>query len=126
MVRPSGMVIVDFPEHKTHAIIVGTVSGVFVSWSDATRRGKWSRLGLCTDFPLVLTMGLSYEPYSDTLVAATMGRGVYTLHNAKAQLISSRLEQTHRMCQTAEARKELQEKYADANLSSAKYFPPQK
>ena len=32
----------------------------------------WQRLGGCADLPLVLVAGLSYEPLSDTVVAATM------------------------------------------------------
>ena len=37
-------------------------------------------------FPRVLNYGLSYEPYSDTLVAATYGRGVYALPHAREVL----------------------------------------
>ena len=40
------------------------------------------RLGGCMDLPLVLVGGLSHEPTSYTLVAATVGRGVYTLFGA--------------------------------------------
>ena len=36
----------------------------------------------CASFPLVLVGGLSYEPSSDTVVAATMGRGVRVVHKA--------------------------------------------
>jgi hypothetical protein len=72
--RPSGMAIVG------DALLVGTVSGVYVSWP--AKSPKWARLGLCEDLPLVLVMSLSHEPTSDTLVAATFGRGIYVLPNA--------------------------------------------
>ena len=42
----------------------------------------WTRLGGCAQLPLVLVAGLSYEPTSDTITAATMGRGVYALKKA--------------------------------------------
>ena len=54
---------------------------------------RWSRFGTCSDFPIVLTAGLSYEHYSDTLVAATFGRGVYgesTLFYANASCCTLR------------------------------------
>ena len=74
--RPSGLLLLG------DALLVGTVSGVYVSYPKAGHPVAWSRLGLCSDLPLVLVMGLSHEPSSDTLVAATMGRGIYTLPNA--------------------------------------------
>ena len=80
------------PTKKGTALLVGTVNGIFVSWPEVdTASGdgsggmnRWTRLGTCEDLPLVLVMGISYEPTSDTLVAATMGRGVYVLHGALA------------------------------------------
>ena len=36
----------------------------------------------CDTLPLVLVYTMQWERTSDTLVAATMGRGVYTLANA--------------------------------------------
>ena len=36
--------------------------------------------------PLVLVAGLSYQPADDTLVAATMGRGIYAVHGASQLL----------------------------------------
>jgi hypothetical protein len=65
------------------ALLVGTVSGVYVTFVEkalAAGAASWARVGTCDEFPLVLTLGLSYEPTSDTLVAATMGRGVYAKH----------------------------------------------
>ena len=52
--------------------------------------GAWKRLGGCADLPLVLVGGLSYEPTSDTVVAGTMGRGVYKMTKA-TQLIRAAL-----------------------------------
>jgi len=89
--RPSGLLLLG------DALLVGTVSGVFVSWPARAGAGgsggaagaannRWSRLGLCKELPLVLVMALSHEPTSDTLVAATFGRGVYVLANATQAL----------------------------------------
>lgn len=92
------MLLVDFPELKASALLVGTVTGVFLSWTDEAHLGKWSRLGSCSDLPLVLVMGLSYEPYSDTLLAATYGRGVYILEDAKRILAKARAQQEAASC----------------------------
>ena len=37
---------------------------------------RWKRLGRCDTLPLVLVYTMQWERTSDTLVAATMGRGV--------------------------------------------------
>lgn len=90
-VRPGGLLVVDLEANSDIALLVSTTNGVLVSslggWVKGT--GAWTRLGTCTDFPIVLNAGLSYEHYSDTLVAATMGRGVYTLHSTKAELLKA-------------------------------------
>jgi hypothetical protein len=114
--RPSGLLLVDFPELNASALLVSTVSGVFLSWTDASRQGQWSRFGLCNDLPLVLAKGLSYEPYSDTLLVATMGRGVYTMANAKAALGQSRLQQQKGSCSSMPS-------LVSAPPSSARFFP---
>ena len=96
--RPSALLIVDLEavgeRHGTaSALLVGTVSGVYVSFvgsGDAAPLGRWSRLGSCAELPLVLTLGLSHEPTSDTLVAATFGRGVYVMHHATRALRRAR------------------------------------
>ena len=49
---------------------------------DSLSASPWARLGDCAALPLVLVAGLSHEPKDDTLVAATMGRGVYVVHGA--------------------------------------------
>jgi hypothetical protein len=51
--RPSALALVDVAELGASALLVGTVSGVFVSWTDDLHVGKWSRLGQCADIPLV-------------------------------------------------------------------------
>lgn len=96
--RPSALLIVNVPSVNSSALLVGTVAGVFVSWTDSLRLGRWSRLGQCTDIPLVLTLGLSHEKNSDTIVAATFGRGVYVIHNATSSLLRSRMEQDNAGC----------------------------
>jgi hypothetical protein len=84
-VRPGGLLMVDLLLNKDRALLVSTANGVFVSFDAAP--GKWTRLGTCADFPIVLTKSLSYEHYSDTLVAATFGRGIYSLKHAKQALL---------------------------------------
>ena len=65
------------------ALLVGTATGVFVTSAEkGSAAASWQRLGACSDLPLVLVAGLSHEPLDDTLVAATMGRGVYIVHKA--------------------------------------------
>ena len=89
--RPSALLLLPQPGGG-HALLVGTVSGVYArrigdptntsTTAFAAQSGPWQRLGACGKLPLVLVAGLSHEPSSDTLVAATMGRGVYALRNA--------------------------------------------
>lgn len=87
--RASGLLIIDFDgKVNVSAILVGTTAGALISWSDAL--GKWSRLGSCAELPLIMVKGLSYEHFSDTLLAATMGRGVYVLRKAKEVLLGMR------------------------------------
>lgn len=94
MFRPQGVLIMELKDSST-AILVGTVSGVFVTFSDAagTSSNKWSRLGTCKNLPLVLAKGLSYEPLSDTLLVATMGRGVFRMPNATRALETAHRQQ---------------------------------
>ena len=63
-------------------VLVGTVSGVYAAAAPVSSPRAWTRLGGCSALPLVLVAGLSYEPTTDTVVAATMGRGVYILPGA--------------------------------------------
>ena len=67
-------------------MVVGAANGAYatvVQGADgAPRDGKWQRLGPCSALPLVMVAGLSYDGESDTIAAATMGRGVYVLRNA--------------------------------------------
>lgn len=83
-VRPSALLLVPVAKGAT-AVLVGTTSGVFVSFTDGD---TWTRFGDCSKLPLVLVLGLSYQKASDTVVAATFGRGVYVVHQAKELLES--------------------------------------
>ena len=74
--------------------LVGVVNGLYVSRMSAP--GRWTRLGRCTELPLVIVYGIEYEATSDTLVAATLGRGVYTLSNAKAEIAKAMQLPDHR------------------------------
>jgi hypothetical protein len=97
-VRPGGVLIVDLLKNgRTRAILVGTSSGVLVSFISGEAADdhdpsthKWTRFGNCDEFPIVLTAALDYEPFSDRLVAATFGRGVYVLKDAKRKLLDAR------------------------------------
>lgn len=90
--RPNALLVVAFGA-KT-AILVGTVNGVYVTWDDAQLLGTWTRFGSCSQLPVVLTLGLSYEQDSDTLLAATMGRGIYAIHGLKRALGQTHAELT--------------------------------
>ena len=113
-VRPSGLLIVDFELENAlnaSALLVGTTSGVFVSWTD--KSGQWTRLGSCEDMPLIMVKGLSYEHFSDTLVAASMGRGIYVIRDAKNTILQTRNDGS----------RERHQPEADGG-TSAKYFAP--
>jgi hypothetical protein len=122
-VRPSSLLIVDLLQNKDKAILVGTSNGIMVTYIsqlnlNTTNDGgaaTWSRFGDLSEFPIVLNSGLSYEHYSDKIVAATFGRGIYIVDNAKESLL------THRdRFFMKKNRKRIKEE------SSAKYFPKQK
>lgn len=86
--RPSALLLLPLPKLNATALLVGTVNGVLAA-RVAAGGGTittWQRLGACAQLPLVLVAGLSYQPVSDTLVAATMGRGVYAVHHASELL----------------------------------------
>jgi hypothetical protein len=84
-VRPSALLLVPLTGGHGTALLVGTVNGVLVSKVGGAP-ATWRRLGACAQLPLVLVAGLSYQPVSDTIVAATMGRGVYAMHGASRVL----------------------------------------
>ena len=85
MMRPSALLLLPIKAKGPTALIVGVATGVYVTTimksAPATAATQtWTRLGSCDQLPLVLVAGLSYEPADDTLVAATMGRGVYVVN----------------------------------------------
>ena len=93
--RPSAVLLVPLGDAGT-ALIIGTVAGTFAAHiakgkgsAVAPMSAPWVRLGKCTQLPLVLVAGLSYEASSDTVTAATMGRGVYLLPNASRVLTAA-------------------------------------
>ena len=98
-VRPGGLLIVDgIPGSGNSALLTGTSSGVLASFfspaaaaatATSSSVGDWSRLGTCGEFPIVLTADLSYEPHTDRIVAATFGRGIYSLVGAKKALAAA-------------------------------------
>lgn len=85
-VRPSALLLVGLSGGR-HALLVGTVNGVLVTFLGGGKGAlPWVRLGGCAALPLVLVAGLSYEPKDDTILAATMGRGIYAAHGAAREL----------------------------------------
>jgi len=114
-IRPESITIIEFSDLGFHAILVGTVNGIFLSWSDAQLIGLWSRIGT-NDLPLVMILGISYDPYSDTLIAATFGRGVYYLRQAKSQLLTNRAQQIASNCEASNGY---------PVTSSARFYPKQ-
>ena len=56
---PSALALIehDDPHGRAGArvtsLVVGTVSGVYVTWTDPARLGTWTRLGTCAEVPLV-------------------------------------------------------------------------
>jgi len=85
--RPSGLLFIPISSKKNTAILAGTTRGVYYTWLTGSNN-KWNRLGTCSQFPAVLTMDLSYTPEDDTLLIATMGRGIYTVTSASKLLAS--------------------------------------
>ena len=89
-VRPSALVLVPTGNGRETALVVGAANGAYatvVQGADgAPRDGKWQRLGPCSALPLVMVAGLSYDGESDTIAAATMGRGVYLMKEASKAL----------------------------------------
>jgi hypothetical protein len=117
-VRPGGLLIVDLIQNNDTAVLVGTSNGVMVTYLNGLKGLKgaqWSRFGTLNEFPRVLTAAISYEHYSDTIVAATFGRGIYTIQNAKESLLDHR----DRVTTIKNATKRVPEE------SSARYFPKQ-
>ena len=118
IIRPSGILIVDLLANGARALLVSTTNGVMASFinndSNDGEASDWSRFGTLSEFPLVLTSALSYEHYSDTLIAATFGRGIYTLKNAKEALLDVYFRK--------EPNKSLRRVREE---SSSRFFPPQ-
>ncbi|CAB9520251.1 expressed unknown protein [Seminavis robusta] len=105
-VRPGGILLVDLDRH--YALMVGSSNGIMVTFVKASLRDMddpdtttsndvvdpsppptWVRLGTYEEFPIVLTANVEYEPTTDRLVAATYGRGIYVLKDAKAKLLDA-------------------------------------
>jgi len=84
--RPSALLVLPSAKVGATVVLVGTVSGVYAAAIKSGVPGAWVRLGGCSDLPLVLVGGLSYEATSDTVVVATMGRGVYLLSKASERV----------------------------------------
>lgn len=70
------------PGFLDSSVIVGTRSGVFASHVSAI--GGWEPVG--TALPNVLVSDLDYNAADDVLVAATLGRSVWTFANASSEL----------------------------------------
>ncbi|RCS42140.1 hypothetical protein DTL42_20125 [Bremerella cremea] len=62
------------------ALVVGTNAGVFMSYVDSL--GTWTELS--TGMPNAIVDDMEYDIATDSLVAGTLGRGVWMLPNASA------------------------------------------
>ena len=91
-IRPSGVLLVDLLQNKGRALLVGTTVGVFVTYLEAAGDSPWSRFGSGEEFPIVMTSALSYEHISNKIVAATFGRGIYVIDDAKTSLLKHRMD----------------------------------
>ena len=91
-VRPAGVLLVDLGDNSG-ALLVGTSNGILVTFlntNPAHDSGHWIRFGSLEEYPIVLTADVDYEPSTDRLVAATFGRGIYILTDAKQKLLDAR------------------------------------
>src|SRR5262245_23845224 len=67
--------------NDTDLLLVGTNAGVFVTFSSSGFT-TWNKLG--TGLPNAVVWDLDYDVADDVLVAATLGRGAWTIANLKA------------------------------------------
>jgi hypothetical protein len=110
-IRPGGLQFVSLDKDSNLvALLLGTSSGVMVTFVYENEKSKkqihpidqkWVRLGTCQEFPIVLTADIDYEANSDKLIAATFGRGIYVLDNAKAVLRKRAEQRQHAATKTA-------------------------
>jgi hypothetical protein len=70
-----------------NTVVVGTSNGVLIPDTGA---GGWKQLA--TGLPKVAVLDMLYEPADDTLVLATLGRGVWFLRQASAAASGAPLE----------------------------------
>jgi hypothetical protein len=68
----------NLPNNNERAYLVGTWKGIYATLSSDTTR-SWMRVGSFDEFPTVFAQRMQYEPVSDRLVVATMGRGIYAV-----------------------------------------------
>jgi hypothetical protein len=81
---PSGSVLrsLEFISAAVDAVVVGTNFGVFVSL--VTSLGTWVQFG--NGLPNIPVWDMHYDLADNVLVIGTLGRGIWTLANASAQL----------------------------------------
>jgi uncharacterized repeat protein (TIGR01451 family) len=78
--------IAYIPSANADRLVVGTNSGVFVSFLGSF--GTWSRLG--SGLPNAPVWDLDYDATDDVLVAGTLGRGAWTIANASTIDVTTR------------------------------------
>lgn len=81
-----GMTYIQNEVTGADAVVVGTSSGLLML-PRGGKRMDW-RL-LATGIPAVLNMQLVYESKDDTLVVATLGRGIWFLRNASLAVVEA-------------------------------------
>jgi hypothetical protein len=75
--------IVPLPDN-TVALIVGTSRGALVAFPPAVT--TWMRVGTLAELPLTHVFKMEYDPSSDILTVATLGRSVYQMRTAAVVL----------------------------------------
>lgn len=68
------------------ALVVGGIGGLYAT--DAMSPGRWIRVG--DGLPNAVVMDLHYDASDDLLLAGTLGRGAWTLHDASRHLAGVR------------------------------------
>ena len=89
--RSIALVNDDTASISDDVILVGGLGGVFRRKVAAPAGPKWSEYG--QGLPNVLVSDMEYDARSDTLVAGTFGRGVWSISNVKSTIgLESRLQ----------------------------------
>ena len=96
-IRTGASSLISSPTNFRQQRSSGALATSQTAGAAAAPSSSWRRLGTCAQVPLVLVAGLSHQPEDDTLVAATMGRGVYVMHGLTQVLVQMLLAEAQYM-----------------------------